>query len=514
MLPYAEEVKRFVHALNETPSVWRSVDIRVIALFIDGGWHNLLTRCRIDSRAPEDIARLERLPSNDSLLCIQDVRDASSLDDLLGEIGSGRFVIDGIAISLREVTDSVNLTGPPYQSGYARLGTRESAGSVIQKPQYYVAHTLTISSARGGNHLTSLVRGGERSIDQFLRSLEYPWDGINGLGRVALATPNEPSRVYQPTVEFVAPLGVSIDVENTHLESGWLTVAVWAESLAAGKRCSVGYVAEFSDGAYLNGTLDLSRRRWKGRLVRNTIAQVKIGNAERVTLLLRLGSQQVEVIAVSPRGASHANIHAQAYLVIDPGLKSLRHVLERTEAEALKEKNGVREFEGAVARLLSAAGFQSDALGSLPGLNDAIDVLASAREANVVLAVECTLGALSSQRGKPSKLIKRVDELRQRVATLDVEIVPIMATCRQRSAISRGDVEYVAEDGVAVLAHEDLLEIATGIESGWGVETILSFCSERIGASNEEYHDRYLPEEVGGVVRRRNRLASQFRRRR
>jgi hypothetical protein len=510
MTPYTEEVQRFLNVLNETPDVWRSIDLRVIALFIEGEWHNLLCRCRIDSRSAEEVVRLDRLPSNDQLLCVQDVRDAATLDSLLAEIRTGRFLIAGFHINLREFNDLTSLDGPPYQNAFTRLGTRESAASSLRRPQSFVAHTLTILSSRGGNHLSNLVPGGERGIEQFLRSLEYPWDGLNGLGRVALATPNEPGRLYQPTLEFVAPLGVSMDVETTTLEGGRLKVAVWAGSAAAGKQCSVGYIAEFSDGSYRNGTIDLSKRRWKGSALRNAQAEVKIGDAARVTLILRLGSQQVDVIAVLPRGASHANIHAQAYLAIDPGLMSLRYILQRTEAEALKEKMGAREFEWAVARLLSAAGLQSDALDTLPGLNDAIDVLSSTSEQKIVLAVECTLGALSSERGKPSKLIKRVDQLRQHFASSDVEVLPVMATCRHRSALSKGDVAYVAEDGVAVLAQEDLLEIATGIERGWGVEAMLSFLVDRIGETAEKYGDRYVPAELGGVTRPKTRLSNRF----
>lgn len=497
MIPYADDVRRFLDALRETPDVWRSIDIRVIALHIDGEWHNLVTRCRIDSRLVDEIPRLAQLPSNDLLSCRQDVRDAGSLESLLVELRSGSFLVGGLRVNVKEFNDETSLSGPPYQNGYARLGSRESAASMLQKPQQFRAHILTITTSRGGRLLTSLVRGGEGAIAQFLRSLDHPWDGVEGLARVALATPTDASRLYQPTLEFVAPLGVAFDTENTRLESGRLTLSVLAESLAAGRNCSVGYVAEFSDGAYLNGSVPLGSRRWKGRTVRSVSAQVKIGAATRVTLLLRLGSHIVDTIPISPVGGPWANTQAMCYLVLDPHIRVLRHVLARQETEALKAKDGAREFEWAVARLLSLAGLHTDALDTLPGLQDAVDVLASMPDGAVVLAVECTLGALNTGKGKPSKLVNRVDELRRRLEASGVEVFPIMATCRQRSSLSKGDVAYVAEDGVAVLAHDDLQQIAEGIENGWGAETTLSFCRERIGNQQEDYGRGYFPT-VGG----------------
>ncbi|MGH7605486.1 MAG: hypothetical protein ACRENK_16015 [Gemmatimonadaceae bacterium] len=507
---YTEAAGRFLDALKETPDVWRSIDVRVVALFIGGEWHSLLTRCQIDSRAPDEVVRLERLPSNEVLQCLQDVRDASVLPRLLEDVSKGRLSVRGTLIALREFTDSVNLGGDSYQNWHAQLGSRETAASTVRRPQSFKAHTLTASSTKGGNHLTSLVAGGEDSVNQFLRGLEHPWDGIDGLGRVALESPTPLRQLYQPMVQFVAPLGVAIDPEKTMLQSGLLTVTVSANSLSAGRSCSVGYMAEFADGGYRNGTIDLSNRRWKGHRLRTAAAQKKLGDARRVTLLLRLGSHQVDSLELQPRDVSRANVHALSYVTIDPNLRALREIVERTEAQALSTKNGSREFENAVARLFSLLGFRSDAIDTFSGLTDAVDVLASTPDGSVVLAVEATLGALNTEKGKPSKLINRVDQLRKALVGLSVEVLPVMATSRTRSALLKGDVNHLAQDGVSVLAREDLLELLDGIERGWDAVTALSFCSDHVGYADEHYENQGMKIAAavirgGRVVRRRSR---------
>jgi hypothetical protein len=480
MSEYDHAVNEFLAALRETPELWHSIDIRAIAVLIDEQWHNVLARCRIDSRVAEEVPDLDWLPEGEELICLREVRNVSALSDFLLEIKAGCFKMLGREIHVREVNESLKPAGPSYRHNDSRLGVPVSSASRVHRPAEFIAHTLTLTSSSSARNLSDLTKGGAIAIDRFLRSLEHPWDGIDGLARVALSTPTEPSRVYQPRIEIVAPLGVTLDLDATQLKSARLMVGVFAESLEALKRSTVGYIADYSNGSYKNGTLQLKPRRGRARAVRAGFAQVKLGAARKVTLLLKVGSHLVENREVLSRESEEENIQGLAYQLFDPRLQVLRSVLGRPEALAIGLNEGVKDFERAVARLFTVAGLSSDALSTLGGLQDAVDVVASTPDGTVVLAVECTLGALNTGKGKPGKLVHRVDQLRQQLRNSRVEILPVMATCRPRSGLSKGDLEYVSEDGIVVLAQDDLLEIAGGVEDGWGADETVSFCRDRI----------------------------------
>ncbi|CAN5921606.1 hypothetical protein BH11GEM2_BH11GEM2_30580 [soil metagenome] len=58
-----ENIASFLAALSEMPELWRSLDVRTIAVHTGGEWHNALTSVRIDTRLPDELPVLKDLPT-------------------------------------------------------------------------------------------------------------------------------------------------------------------------------------------------------------------------------------------------------------------------------------------------------------------------------------------------------------------------------------------------------------------------------------------------------------------
>jgi hypothetical protein len=477
------EIALFRAALAETPDLWRALDIRVIAVRLNDAWHNLLMRCVLDARAPEDIPPLPNLPETPIIGCWHEVMPAAALESLLDALRSKRMTVAGHLIELRPLSqshDSVGFNDQPYQDAYAAISARLPSASSIAVPQEVVGHRLQVRPGSATRSLPALVDGGDRAIDQTLNALEHPWDGLAGLGRVAVGSSHDLARADSPIVEIVAPLGAAFDQESMRLRAGSLRADVSVASATAAQRCTVGYVAEREDGTYENGTVQL-KERWRGRRERRAHFSLSLGSlTRRVTLLLRVGPHLVDRAEAMDQSARTSNPHLAAYLVMDPGLARLRKALQITEAEArgAKEKELQRQFERAVAQLFSLAGFHADALGGYDGVQDAVDVLVRNTDGDVLFPIECTLGALSSKTGKPNRLMARTDELRRARTLADADITPMMITSRPRGAVPKGDLEFVAHDQMIVLCQEELQALVDMIDRGGTASDVIRFCRQ------------------------------------
>jgi hypothetical protein len=151
-----------------------------------------------------------------------------------------------------------------------------------------------------------------------------------------------------------------------------------------------------------------------------------------------------------------------------------------TEANARKQKDAARQFERAVAQLFALAGFHVDALGGFVGTQEAVDVLARTPDGTDMLAVECTLGALASRDGKPGRLMQRANALRQALERHGTEVIPVMVTSSRRHDIPKGDMEFVAHDGLVVFCREELDELMTRIEQGATASDVIAFCRQHV----------------------------------
>lgn len=80
------EITTFLSAVSETPDLWQSLELRIIAVRLGDRWHSLSLRCQLDARTPDSIPRLAALPITKRVACWQDVRPASQSHHEMAEL--------------------------------------------------------------------------------------------------------------------------------------------------------------------------------------------------------------------------------------------------------------------------------------------------------------------------------------------------------------------------------------------------------------------------------------------
>lgn len=485
------EIASFRAAVSETADLWPAIDVRVLAVRIGGVWHSLALRCTLDPRSPDEIPRLAHLPELQSVAAWQDVWPASALDVVLDGLRAGTLEVGGHTVELRRIASTTHADGSdvpvfgeqPYESATAAVAVRLPTKSFVS-PDGERGHWLRAEPGGALRSLPRFIDGGERAADATLRALEHPWNGLEGLARAGVRSTLDLNGGGSPRAEVIAVLGAAFAPDSVRVTDGTVHAIVRATSKATAMRCTVGFIAEYEDGTVENGTLSLAKR-WRGRSTREARVGLAVGReATRVTLLLRIGPHVVDQQETTVPTARTPSAHVAAYAAVDPGLSTLRKALAMHEAGVKEDsQKGQREFEHAVARLLSLAGLAADALDGYDGLRDSFDVLARTPGGDIVFAVECTLGAIMTKRGKPTQLLSRAARLRQAPGLSGVEVVPVFVTSRPRALLAQGDLEVVAHDEMVVLAFDDLTAITNMLEAGATTGDIVRFIRQKIPVS-------------------------------
>ena len=472
-----ENIAKWFVALEATQGLWQSLDVRTIALHIQGEWHNLVSRVRVDARAPDDVPRLRNLPETEVVAAWQEVQPMSALRALVKGVLSGSHPVDGHRVWFVHFTDENRPSNTPYAQAWTTLERMISAVSIVHQPPTYVAHSMELRSGQPRSTLSGYVAGGGEAVRQALQAAEHPWEGIEGLARVALEFSGNVDQQSEATVEFIAPLGLAVDQRVTRLQGGTLRVGLWAASPEAAANCTVGYIAEYEDRSFANGTLRVPREAWSGTTeVRGSVSIDLRPSAKRVALLARLGPYVVQRHTVTDMPDIAANPHLSVHLALDTDLAWLRSTL--TDAEPPRGL-AAEKFEHAVGRLFSISGFHVDVLGKGLVPRASFDVLARTPDGLSILVIECTLEDLNTKSGKPGRLFGRVADLRESFGST-ATFLPIMATRRKAAAVSKAELSAAGQDGIAVLAREDLSTLLDQVTSGATFATLHRFCRDRI----------------------------------
>src|SRR3989442_4638058 len=234
----AEEkpVREFLDAVGSSPDLWRALDLRILAISIRSEWHNLLTRCYLSSATPDSVTRVTNLPSTRDVLCRQFVLPATDLPRIIGEVETGALDVGRLQILYRAIRAS------PGQDRYDFSGYTFSDLSERFRAAYrpWSCHQLTAM----GNTVHELIielPGRRFRLDNAVRILEQPFDGLDGVARYGVGSPDplEPNRVC--LFEVFAPLEIQIRTEQCRFERGVLHYSLRAgsEAAAQGSRLSV-----------------------------------------------------------------------------------------------------------------------------------------------------------------------------------------------------------------------------------------------------------------------------------
>jgi hypothetical protein len=146
----------------------------------------------------------------------------------------------------------------------------------------------------------------------------------------------------------------------------------------------------------------------------------------------------------------HLNSRHAIHQLFDPPMEALREML--LPAEGDKGKN----FEGAVAILLTLLGFSVSHYGHFPKLREGADIIAATPSGHTAV-VECTTGLLS-QKNHIAKLVTRSHSIREKLDNsgyTGIRVQPVIVTSLSRGRVE-GDLEVAKEHRVAVLCREDL----------------------------------------------------------
>jgi hypothetical protein len=93
-----EQLDAFRSALNQAPALWRSIEIRTMAVDIDGAWHNVLTRCRLRADAPTEVPPVRYLPRTRRVISLQQVVTIEMLPGLLDHVLEGALEVGELPI--------------------------------------------------------------------------------------------------------------------------------------------------------------------------------------------------------------------------------------------------------------------------------------------------------------------------------------------------------------------------------------------------------------------------------
>ena len=174
------------------------------------------------------------------------------------------------------------------------------------------------------------------------------------------------------------------------------------------------------------------------------------------TAFIVIGDRCVDRVSV-PLASTASSTRIKAQNAIDPGLERFLKWLRPSG------KNKSQQFEAAVGLLFFFLGFHVHPLSGHTRRGDTVDHLAHAPGSSVLLAIECTVGSLDAG-GKVGKLIARSEDLRGRLP--DTEVIAVLATARQREALSKAEVEKAERDDVVLLAHEELQDLWSAAQTG------------------------------------------------
>jgi len=436
-------IETFLRAVDAHSGLWQSIDIRCISVPHGEQLYNLASRAYLDSRAPGDIESFAtQLPTDSPLRLIHHVTEIAVIRKFLEGLAAGRLTLDNTLV----------LATPPP-------GLRETRPDQISYT-FHDLHTLYVPSypywsnhelrSDGQATLAELLRYcglDEATVNNALRSDQRPSDGIAGLLKYFLGSRTDDlERRYG--VEVIAPLEVLFDEERCRLHGGQLDVHVRAGSPKVLAEAHVGVFAHGFDGVPAsftvvpNAVLHEDHPTAKDHELGHINVQC---DKPRATLFLRVGNVCVNRIRLTDPAHYATNPRVLAYDAFDPGQKKLVEWIEATQKKADKQ----RDFEHAVARLFYLLGMQTDVVW----ITDAVDVMVLDMSIRVMLAVECTVGPVDSD--KISKLAHRTRALED-VLPAGFNVIAVLATSLK--VLEEPERVQAGQNKIAILLQQDLLD--------------------------------------------------------
>jgi hypothetical protein len=477
MAELRQEIANFLALTADTDPAWRSIEVRTVAFLFNGEYHNVITRLQLLDVAAPPAAEVETLARTTSLLAFRATVGCHALSEILDRISSGYLEIGFEKVSCLKGVTSNAIT--PYTYAYTR-----AAGLAGDAPSDPIgrSHLLRMTGDNPQFAIQQFAAGTE-GVDAELRAADVPWDGLDGLtehlfGPQFAFDANNPARI-----EVFAPLAARLDTERCSLRGGSLTVELILANARLSDYCSVGFATLKEHGA-LGGRSSkrINKTDWTadGEMLRATMTFAVDADVARGSVFLRVGGRHViDRATVRDSSRRTPNTRLLAYAAFDGDLVLFRQWLFEAQG------SDSVQFERAIGRLFTFAGFFVDQFPGDKRFSDAVDVLAHSPLQDVLLAIECTTGQLQSAAGKPGKLVGRAADLEAAMpAGQRLEVIPVLVTSLVAKSLAPADVENAATNRIVVLTREDLLALVDLVQEQPNSAAALDFIRARIPSAH------------------------------
>src|SRR5258708_5067925 len=276
-------INRLLAVIDETPGLWQSIDLRVMAGRVDGRWVNLLSVAQIDDRPVRQQERWKGLPSTPVVACFQAILPIGRLRKLLADVHRGTVRVGGKRIAFRKKDATTGKQTASYdwsfvQRSWALARPFNSRGFGVG--HYFVARG-EISQAVFGQ-----IDDGLEGLNNALRRLSLPWDGVDAIAKNLLRTNLRVDFHGNAAFELFAPIPARMEGAG-RIKDGKLKAKVVASARAV-PHLSVGYFGTNHDGAVVQDSLALPGiKNWiveEGGVWHE--AELDAGDADKMALFL------------------------------------------------------------------------------------------------------------------------------------------------------------------------------------------------------------------------------------
>jgi hypothetical protein len=446
------ELEKFQTAIQPYYDGWKSIDIRSICILAYKKWVNLGTRLILSEESVKSPPQGELLPVFPNFSAFHEVREIKELDSLLSQIEQGILTVTGKEIHIGKIVNNNVVVEPSAFWFYTNRRSSRWPSIDFEFP--------TIVVGKRGESINNLLHNhaeaiGQEYLDWQLRSLEFPYDGLDDLLISFLEVP-KPSwgRVVESSlVEVIAPIRLRLG-DGCKLYKGKLDIYVEAVSYEKLDDITIGLI-EIGNNSQRRSSHVLTKtdcKKVENRFIMHK--KMSVDEAYSVIVFLRFRDNALDMRVIVDPSLLLKNPRILAYSHFDENLNVLKDYLEG------KGKGPLKEFEIGVDLLLHFCGFNVGYYGQIKRIQEEIDLVAFVPTSNHIIAVECTTKDLDVNE-KLSKFSRRVKELQERLVKFST--IPLIFTALERAKISKSDLKKARAERIGVVAAEEvqrLLEMA------------------------------------------------------
>ena len=464
----------FLDLVRREPALWRAIDIRIVALRVDGGWQNVYTYLYLRGEEPEHCPVIRHAVANDLLLARQDTLPIQRLDETLRAIAGGLLTVGGHTIAYRPIGPVDQSTEPDFSDlvdiypswGYRDYGAR------------WQGYMLRTRGALGSSPLNRLPNNGRESVERALRAGRPAFAEIGKLLAQVTGTA-QPQLEANNVIECLAFVELRVATDSSWFEGEDLIFEVEAGSRLVASHCEVEVDFPNAGPAVPSVGWRPKPGEWResGEGLLRCRGNIAVGARTSVDLNLYCGKVFLGATRVESQGIAGPWPLLRAYGIADPELKALASGLKTPVPSGGKmRKSSGRpqaEFAEAVARVLAVSGWHVDLIAAAEA-SDSADIHAYSAARQLMLAVECTLGDPDNKE-KHRKLARRVLDLRE--ATGLDSVHGLLATSLLGGQVPDSVRRGIADYGLWLCAQEQLLEMLRLARTGTTPSQTLEYLS-------------------------------------